>query len=264
MANGTLQRAPTTSLHPTRKPTNLNVNSHEQSFFDYDTTDPAVITKTPRSPGPNKLTSFFGWGNPSRAADHSPSSSSVGSRSPGAPSPHSPSLTSFASSTKPQTIDTSTANGHINGYVKANDLQMPPPNQDQSAQIADMEDELREVSSELAGSIRREMELEDLVERLQSEASQAPDFNRRTSDYFSDSGTSSTRYPMSDYGGSKSEDLAKQKRTSEQEKAQFKIDLFQKLQDERSRRKALETHVQHMADQMQHVCLYPALMKILP
>ena len=126
---------------------------------------------------------------------------------------------------------------------------------DMSAQLADMEDELREVSSELAGSIRREMELEDLVDRLQLEASQGPDLNRRTSDYFSDSGTSSTRYPMSDYGGSKSEDVAKQKRTSEQEKAQFKVDLYQKLQDERGRRKALEAHVQQMSEQMQHVRL---------
>ena len=130
---------------------------------------------------------------------------------------------------------------------------MPPSAQDPSVQIADMEDELREVSSELAGSIRREMELEDLVDRLQLEASQGPDLNRRTSDYFSDSGTSSIRYPMSDYGSSKSEDAAKQRRISEQEKAQFKVDLYQKLQDERGRRKALELHVQHMGEQMQNV-----------
>ena len=133
---------------------------------------------------------------------------------------------------------------------------MPPSAQDPSVQIADMEDELREVSSELAGSIRREMELEDLVDRLQSEASQGPDLNRRTSDYFSDSGTSSIRYPMSDYGSAKSEDAAKQRRISEQEKAQFKVDLYQKLQDERGRRKALELHVQHMGEQMQNVCFF--------
>ena len=131
---------------------------------------------------------------------------------------------------------------------------MPPSAQDPVVQIADMEDELREVSSELAGSIRREMELEDLVDRLQLEASQGPDMNRRTSDYFSDSGTSSIRYPMNDYGSSKSEDAAKQRRISEQEKARFKVDLYQKLQDERGRRKALELHVQHMGEQMQNVC----------
>lgn len=135
---------------------------------------------------------------------------------------------------------------------------MPPSTQDPLVQITDMEDELREVSSELAGSIRREMELEDLVDRLQLEASQGPDMNRRTSDYFSDSGTSSIRYPMSDYGSSKSEDAAKQRRISEQEKAQFKVDLYQKLQDERGRRKALELHVQHMGEQMQNVGFFLA------
>lgn len=116
-----------------------------------------------------------------------------------------------------------------------------------------MEEELREVSSELAGSIRREMELEDLVDRLQLEAQQAPEVSRRTSDYFSDSGTSSIRYPLSDTGGLKTEDVAKMKRVSELEKAQFKLNLSQKLQDERARRNLLETHIQQLAEQVQHV-----------
>ena len=119
-----------------------------------------------------------------------------------------------------------------------------------------MEEELREVSSELAGSIRREMELEDLVERLQYEATQGQgsELNRRTSDYFSDSGTSSVRYPLSDVGGSKLEDLEKMKRRSEQEKAQLKVDLSQKLQNERGQRKALELYINQLEDQVQQVC----------
>ena len=124
-----------------------------------------------------------------------------------------------------------------------------------SLQITDMEEELREVSSELAGSIRRELELEDLVDRLQAEVTQGPELGRRTSDYFSDSGTSSVRYPASDNGGGKMEDLAKMKRLSEQEKAKFKLDLSQKLQDERARRKAVELHMQHLGEQLQHVGL---------
>ena len=115
-----------------------------------------------------------------------------------------------------------------------------------------MEEGLREVSSELAGSIRREIELEDLVDRLQFEATQGPDYNRRTSDYYSDSGTSS-RYPGSDFSSTRMEDYEKQKRRSEQEKAQFKVDLFQKLQIERSRRKALETHIEHLEEQVHQV-----------
>lgn len=116
-----------------------------------------------------------------------------------------------------------------------------------------MDEELREVSSELAGSIRRELELEDLVDRLQSEAQQGPELSRRTSDYFSDSGTSSVRYPPSETGGLKTEDVAKMKRVSELEKAQFKVNLSQKLQDERARRKVLEVHIQQLAKQVQHV-----------
>ena len=118
-----------------------------------------------------------------------------------------------------------------------------------------MEEELREISSELAGSIRREMELEDLVDRLQLEASQGPELGRRTSDYFSDSGSGSYRYPLSDAGVGKAEDLAKQKRISEQEKAQFKVGLTQRLQDERDQRKVLEVHVQQLGEQVQRVSM---------
>lgn len=118
-----------------------------------------------------------------------------------------------------------------------------------------MEEELREVSSELAGSIRRELELEDLVERLQMEAQQGPEAYRRTSDYFSDSGTSSVRYPLSEVGGSKTEDVAKFKRSAEQEKSQYKLSMSQKWQDERARRKVLELHIQQLGEQVQHVSI---------
>ena len=249
-SDGGLQRAATMTLHPSSKPKNLHIDATSYSSFDQTPQDPSIITKTPRSPGPNKLTSFFGW-KTSPVADDSPTYSGR-SHSPGAPSPHSPLPDHYTASNKPRAIDVSKANGNSKAnYFEDTGFPMPPST-DMSVQVADMQDELREVSSELAGSIRREMELEDIVERLQFEASQAPDM-RRTSDYFSDSGASSIRYPISDLGNSKAEDLAKQKRISEQEKAQFKLDLYQKLQDERNRSKVLETHVQQMAEQMQHV-----------
>lgn len=114
--------------------------------------------------------------------------------------------------------------------------------------VAEIENELREISSELAGSIRREMELEDLVERLQSEMPlDTP--NRRTSDYFSDSGSSSIRYT---YDG-RLEDVEKFRRTAEQERAQLKVDLTQKWHEERSRRAATESHVQILESQVQQV-----------
>lgn len=128
-----------------------------------------------------------------------------------------------------------------------------PPGTELGAFATDVEEELREVSTELAGSIRRELELEDLVDRLQLEASQGPELARRTSDYFSDSGSGSYRYAMSDGSTGKAEDLAKQKRISEQEKAQFKLSLTQKLQDERAKRKVLEEHIRQLGDQVQHV-----------
>ncbi|KAJ5950987.1 uncharacterized protein N7479_009400 [Penicillium vulpinum] len=115
------------------------------------------------------------------------------------------------------------------------------------SKMTEIENELREISSELAGSIRREMDLEDLVERLQSEG---PDVNRRTSDYFSDSGTSSVRY-ASDSG--KSEDIEKIRRAAEQERAQLKVELSQKLQEERFQRLASESHVQILESQVQQL-----------
>ena len=115
-----------------------------------------------------------------------------------------------------------------------------------STKVGQLEGELREISSELAGSIRREMELEDLVEQLQAEAARGPDANR-TSDYFSDAGTGSLR-PLGD-GRNKDIDIDKVKRESEQLRAQLKVDISTKWQDERSRRKELELHVQILEDQ---------------
>ena len=124
---------------------------------------------------------------------------------------------------------------------------------DLTARISEMEAELRELSSELAGSIRREMELEDMIERLQMEASVGPDPNRRTSDYFSDSGNGSVKYAASDAGSGKPEDLEKLKRSFEQQQGQLKVELSQKWQEERSRRQTAEAHVQILEDQVAQV-----------
>ena len=254
-----VHRASTMSLYPGMRPSALHIHPDQRSFSDNEHQDPSIITKTPRSPGPNKLTSFFGWKTSSPVAEVSPSSISARSHSPNqspAPSPLSPSPHSFSSSIKPipQPIDIRKANVDANAsYFADTGFPLPPQNGTPSSHFLAMEEELREVSSELAGSIRRELELEDLIDRLQFEAQQGPDFNRRTSDYFSDSGTSSVRYPPSETGGAKTEDIAKLKRTIEQEKSQFKLTMSQKLQDERGRRRVLELHIQQLGDQVQHV-----------
>jgi hypothetical protein len=114
-----------------------------------------------------------------------------------------------------------------------------------------MEDELKTISAELATSIRREMELEDLVERLQSEASNPQGSGRRTSDYFSDSGTSSVRYAGE--SDSKSEELDRLQRKTQRETAQVRLELNEKVQEERSRRKVLESHIRVLEEKASHV-----------
>ena len=224
---------------------------------DYESSDPTIITKTPRSPGPNKLTSFFGWKTASPIAEVSPTTYSEGSRSPALPSPLSPSPHSITSSSKsiPQITDIPKANGNMGTHYFPGTGFPVPPGADGTGQFNDVDEELREVSMELAGSIRRELELEDLVDQLRLEASQGPDMGRRTSDYFSDSGSGSYRYPMSDAGAAKGDDLAKMRRISEQEKAQFKLNLTQKLQDGRDQRKLLEGQVQQLGKQLANVSM---------
>ena len=114
-----------------------------------------------------------------------------------------------------------------------------------------MEKELKDISAELAASIRREMDLEDLVERLQAEAQNPSGQGKRTSDYFSDSGTSSVRY-----GGesdSRQDELDRMLRKTEQDKAQMRLELTNKVQDERSRRKQLESQIRTLEEKASHV-----------
>lgn len=253
-----VHRAATMSSRLGIRPNALQINADRRSFVNHDGQDPSAITRTPRSPGPNKLTSFFGWKTSSPIAEVSPSTYSGRSHSPNhspMPSPLLPSPHSHNSQRSlPKAIDVPKANADLRAsYIADTIFPLPPQTGSASAQIAEMDEELREVSSELAGSIRRELELEELVDRLQFEAQQGPELSRRTSDYFSDSGASSIRYPPGDAAGLKTEDFAKIKRGSELEKAQFKLNQSQKLQDERARRKVLEAHIQQLAEQVQHV-----------
>jgi chromosome segregation ATPase len=107
-----------------------------------------------------------------------------------------------------------------------------------------MEDELKAISVELASSIRREMDLEDLVDRLQEQVNNPQAPGKRTSDYFSDSGYSSAKF--SDYDHAK-EEISQIQRRAEQEKAQLRLELTNKLQDERSKRRALDQQIQELS-----------------
>ncbi|KAG6039307.1 hypothetical protein E4U41_002976 [Claviceps citrina] len=131
------------------------------------------------------------------------------------------------------------------GYCESH-LPTPPPGTAASPDALDeMEDEFKAISSELAASIRREMDLEDLVDRLQEQVSNPQAPSKRSSDYFSDSGYSSAK--VSDYDPSRDE-IEKIRRRSEQEKASIRLELSNKLQDERSRRKALDQQIKLLAE----------------
>lgn len=108
-----------------------------------------------------------------------------------------------------------------------------------------MEDELKAISAELAASIRREIDLEDMVDRLQAEKDNpTATANKRTSDYYSDSGYSSAKF--SEYDQSRDE-VEKIQRRSEQEKAQLRLELTTKLQDERLRRQQMDEQIRDLS-----------------
>ncbi|KAI2904981.1 hypothetical protein CBS63078_5551 [Aspergillus niger] len=241
-----LPKRPTTmALNlPSRRPPPLHIDSPSRSS--------SGDSKQPKTPA-NKISSFFGWRatTSSPGAESSSTEISESGRSP-VPSPMPASLHSASFSITPSTTVP----------FDPSKPQVPLPQRNPSLSsgsildsrattlVTELENELREISSELAGSIRREMELEDLVERLQSDMPlDTP--NRRTSDYFSDSGSSSIRYAFE--SGGRVEDIEKYKRTAEQERAQIKVDLGQKLQEERSRRAASEAHVQILESQVQQL-----------
>jgi chromosome segregation ATPase len=97
------------------------------------------------------------------------------------------------------------------------------------------------------------MDLEDLVDRLQAERDNPTSIaNKRTSDYFSDSGYSSAKF--SEYDQSR-EEIEKIQRRSEQEKAQVRLELTNKLQDERSRRQQLDQQIKHLSEKASRVDL---------
>ena len=151
-----------------------------------------------------------------------------------------------------QHIDVRKANAGLNSYFPNHVV--PPLTPALSVQIEGMEDELKDLSLELAASIRREMELEDEVDRLHAEGQAVfENQTRRTSDYYSDSATSSVRDLGIESVVNKTQDLERLKRRSQQEKVQLKLDLSGKLQEERALRKTVEDHVRSLEEHIQRV-----------
>jgi chromosome segregation ATPase len=205
----------------------------------------------PKSPG-LVLQNFFGW----KSKDNE-SSSSHGSSpavSPGynkTATPLAPAPVLKHAKTMPTALDIPKANSSafsIFGNTLGISLPTPPAS---STQVADLENELREISTELANSIKREMELEDEVERLRMlTADQHTDGGRRTSDYYSDSGASSVRYGPGEEA-IRIEELEKSRRKAELEKAQVKLDMSGRMAEVLKQRRLAEDRVQLLEEHVQ-------------
>jgi len=190
----------------------------------------------PKSPS-NRFTALFRWGSTSEqgagSVDPMPALSPTSATHRGSLLPTGKFI--------PPAIDTSHANASQLGASFSDTESLYPPGTPAYGSIEAIEDEVRAVSADLAASIRREMDLEDLVERLQSEAASN---GRRTSDYFSDAGTP-VRYLDSD---GKDMDAEKMVRKVEQEKAQLRLDMLEKVQEEREKRRTVEAQVKELED----------------
>ena len=228
---------------------NSSVDQKASSQTDADS--PQQLNKPlPKSPSATSpFAAFFGWGNPS------PSDTDFSSL----PSPNTPSRKGTANETPHTTATSSLSNAKTNdatsnalGYCESYLSTPPPSNYEPAAYVEEMEDELKAISSELAASIRREIDLEDLVDRLQDQANNAQAPSKRTSDYFSDSGYSSVKVGEIDQNR---EEVEKIQRRSEQEKASIRLELTNKLQDERAKRRELDQQIKELAERASHVDL---------
>lgn len=207
------------------------------------------LPKSPSQPSP--FAALFGWGS------QSPSVTDFSSL----PSPSSPGKNGEANDRLHAVAGSSHlvhgASSHVAaanflGYCESYLSTPPPSNVASTLQIDEMEDELKAIGSELASSIRREMDLEDLVDRLQEQVNNPQAPGKRTSDYFSDSGYSSSK--VSEYDHSR-EEIEKVQRRSEQEKASIRLELTNKLQEERSQRKKLDFQIKELAEKASQIDL---------
>lgn len=230
-----------------------NIDIDQSSAYDRPPDSASSLNKPlPHPPlkspsGSSKIGNFFGWGAPSPAKtefsnkDYSPIPSPVSPKRNPYPNA-SPVSTRDPSSPKTQDHD-----GNALGYAET--YFPTPPNSYKHAspivEIEEMEDELKAISAELASSIRREIDLEDLVERMQAEIANPQEPGKRTSDYFSDSGHSSAKFGEFDQSR---EEVAQIQRRAEQEKAQLRLELTSKLQEERGRRTALDQQIKELAE----------------
>jgi chromosome segregation ATPase len=215
-----------------------------------------------KSKSPSRFTNFFRWGSQSEQGGNvGPPEVRIdehGNRASLAPSV----AISPKSKYLPSAIDTSLANGRDGGLSPRtgvfSEVDMFP---NSPTTVEAIEQEVRMVSADLAASIRREMDLENLIERLQAEAAARGDGEtnttidqRRTSDYFSDIGTP-VRIGSRDV---EKMDAEKTVRRVEQEKAQMRLELLEQVQAEREKRRLAEHQARELEDLVNKVNIPPA------
>ncbi|KAF8440145.1 hypothetical protein BGX38DRAFT_1273200 [Terfezia claveryi] len=226
---------------PTAPNINLPLEISQRKYSVPASDDSYETNKSQKSPGGNRFTSFFRWQSTS-SHDSATTVSARASSPPRSPKTLGPSFRSV-----PPMIDTLRANAaNDNAYLSDSALSIPPTTPGLGS-FDSIEEELRLVSAELAASIKREMELEDLVEKLEAEAADANNNReKRTSDYFSDVGTPD----RGQYGSitKHEQELERLKRQCEQERAQIRLELLGKLSEERQRRVDVETQARELED----------------
>ena len=232
----------------------------DEELEEYSQASYGSQPKRPKSPTTNGgISRFFGWNGVRETEGTSSSPTTTFSDRSLSPLP-SPSIAktlpiemaSSRSSARltPPGLDVQKANAT---YFDNPDTPLLLGDSASNAHVRELERELRHISEELANSIRREMELEDELDHVRAELPIVPQSElgaRRSSDYFSDSGASSTKFPITDVDA-RLDHLDKKVRRVEQEKANMKLEVAAKLQTELNRRRDLEELVRDLEDQVE-------------
>ncbi|CAK7267992.1 hypothetical protein SEPCBS57363_002872 [Sporothrix epigloea] len=278
----------TSTVHNNNTNTGSQTPHNKTTTSTSDADSPGTLRPNNKSPNSFKLGNFFGWPSASPSTTEfsdqgfsplpSPSSlqappsttfthaSTLSTPGTNISSPRQDDISSFGGISKNRNLlgiispptrsntlsDESASNSYYEDYLQTPPIASPETRAASStspsstySQIDEMEDELKAISAELAGSIRREMDLEDLVDRLQTEINNPQPPSKRTSDYFSDSGAVSSKF--GEYDAAR-EEVAQIQRRAEQEKAQIRLELTEKLTDERSRRRLLDQQIKELSE----------------
>ncbi|KAI7088935.1 hypothetical protein KC356_g2819 [Hortaea werneckii] len=250
------------SAHAQTPSMTLQLDGVQRTLSDSSLASDSSQTRQPRAKSPvGRLGNLFGWKSSSQPSgtDSPTTTFSERSHSP-LPSPRIQKIEQGMlgeGSAPPPRLTPPGHESHAAGSRRSdyfdnaeNPILLGSP--ETNAHVRELEKELAQVSAELAGSIRREMDLEDELERIRVEMPSIPpaEMTRRNSDYYSDSGASSARYPVSD-PDKKLEELEQKLRKAEQDKANIKVEMASKLQTELGRRRDLEQMVHNLEEQLQ-------------